>query len=65
MSTRTLPNADVEIGARVAKMTHRVMFHAGLANPLTWNNLANRFGEDDANELMKPYYNEPWKFPQY
>src|SRR5690606_16981501 len=55
MTTRRLPNADVEIGARVAKMTHLANVSCRLGKPLTWNNQANRLGEDDANELMKPF----------
>jgi hypothetical protein len=65
MSTRNLPNADVEIGARVAKMTHLANISCRLGKPVTWDNASNMFGEADANALITPYYNEPWKFPRY
>ncbi|HHV00154.1 MAG: Gfo/Idh/MocA family protein [Bacteroidales bacterium] len=65
MSTRNLPNADVEIGARVAKMTHLANISCRLGKPVTWDNASNMFGEADANALITPYYNEPWKFPKY
>ena len=65
IKTRNLPNADVEIGARVAKMTHLANVSCRLGKPLTWDNAANRFGEPDANALVMPFYNEPWKFPNY
>jgi hypothetical protein len=65
MSTRKLPNADVAIGAQVAKMTHLANVSCRLGKPLTWNKAAGKLGENDANELISPYYNAPWKFPQY
>ena len=65
MKTRNLPNADVAIGAKVATMTHLANVSCRLGKPLEWDNSAGKFMQDDANALIKPYYNTPWKFPEY
>jgi predicted dehydrogenase len=65
MTTRKLPNADVAIGAQVAKMTHLANVSCRLGKPLAWDNATGKFREDEANALIKPYYNAPWKFPEY
>ncbi|MCI0522078.1 MAG: gfo/Idh/MocA family oxidoreductase, partial [Bacteroidales bacterium] len=65
MSTRKLPNADVAIGAQVAKMTHLANVSCRLKKPLTWDTSTGQFGQKEANNLIKPYYNAPWKFPKY
>jgi len=65
MTTRKLPNADVAIGAQVAKMTHLANVSCRLGKPLAWDNATGRFREDEANALIRPYYNAPWKFPEY
>ncbi len=65
MKTRNLPNADVAIGAKVATMTHLANVSCRLGKPLAWDNSAGKFMQDDANALIKPYYNSPWKFPEY
>ena len=65
MKTRNLPNADVAIGAKVATMTHLANVSCRLGKPLAWDNAAGKFRQDDANALIKPYYNTPWKFPEY
>jgi hypothetical protein len=46
-------------------MTHLANVSCRLGKPLTWDNPSNMFGEADANALIMPYYNEPWKFPKY
>lgn len=65
MKTRNLPAADVAIGAKVATMTHLANVSCRLGKPLAWDNTAGRFREDDANALIKPYYDASWKFPEY
>ncbi len=65
MTTRSLPNADVAIGAKVATMTHLANVSCRLGKPLAWDNAAGRFRQDDANALIKPYYDASWKFPEY
>jgi predicted dehydrogenase len=65
MKTRNLPAADVAIGAKVATMTHLANVSCRLGKPLAWDNTAGRFRQDDANALIKPYYDASWKFPQY
>jgi len=65
MKTRNLPNADVAIGAKVATMTHLANVSCRLGKPLAWDNSAGKFMQDDANALIKPNYNTPWKFPEY
>jgi predicted dehydrogenase len=65
ISTRSLPNADVAIGARVAKMTHLANISCRLKRPLVWDNSSGRFSIDEANALIKPYYSPQWTFPSY
>ena len=65
MNTRNLPNADVAIGAKVAKMTHLANVSCRLGKPLAWDNTAGIFRQEDANALIKPYYDPSWKFPEY
>ena len=63
--TRKRPRAEVSIGAKVAKMTHLANISCRTGLPLTWDNATGRFGEEQANALIKPYYNDPWKLPGY
>lgn len=63
--TRKLPAADVEAGARVAKLTHLANLSCRTGKPLTWDNTTGRFGQEEANALIKPFYNEPWSLPEY
>jgi predicted dehydrogenase len=65
MNTRNLPNADVAIGAKVATMTHLANVSCRLGKPLAWDNTARRFRQEEANALIKPYYDPSWKFPEY
>jgi len=65
MVTRNLPNADVAIGAKVAKMTHLANISCRIKKPLSWDNATGRFGQSDANDLITPTYSSPWKFPEY
>jgi predicted dehydrogenase len=65
MNTRNLPNADVAIGAKVATMTHLSNVSCRLGKPLAWDNTAGIFRQEEANALIKPYYDPSWKFPEY
>ncbi len=65
MVTRKLPNADIEIGAKVAKMTHLANISCRLKMPLKWENAYDRFMQEEANILRRPQYSTPWKFPKY
>ncbi|MFZ0471123.1 MAG: Gfo/Idh/MocA family oxidoreductase [Bacteroidales bacterium] len=65
MNTRNLPNADVAIGAKVATMTHLANVSCRLGKPLAWDNTAGIFRQEEANALIKPYYDPSWKFPEY
>ncbi len=65
MVTRKLPNADVAIGAKVAKLTHLANISCRLGKPLSWDNATGKFAQKDANALIKPTYSSPWKFPEY
>ncbi|MDL2255724.1 Gfo/Idh/MocA family oxidoreductase [Parabacteroides sp. OttesenSCG-928-K15] len=65
IKTRTLPAADVEIGARVAKMCHLANISCRLQREVRWDNANNRFIQDDeANSLAKAYYRAPWELPK-
>jgi hypothetical protein len=46
-------------------MTHLANVSCRLGKPLAWDNAAGRLGQDDANDLIKPSYSSPWKFPGY
>lgn len=63
MVSRQLPNADIALGAKVAKLTQLINISHRLNRPVNWNNQTNRFLEADANLLIKPNYSSPWKFP--
>ncbi len=65
MNTRNLPNADVAIGAKVATMTHLANVSCRIGKPLAWDNTAGKFRQEEANALIKPYYDPSWKFPEY
>lgn len=63
MQTRKTPNADVELGAKVAKMTHLANISCRINKPVHWSNSENKFIEAEANALIKPNYSNPWTFP--
>ncbi len=63
MVTRNLPNADVAIGAKVARLTHLANISCRVKKPLEWDNAAGRFNLEEANALIRPEYSSPWQFP--
>jgi predicted dehydrogenase len=62
--TREKPNADVEIGAHIARFAHlgNIAFRTG--RKVYWDGEEGRFINDDkANEMLKASYRAPWKLP--
>ena len=65
VKSRQRPNADIEIGARVAIMSHLANISCRLNRGLVWDNTKNNFvGDKEANQLAKAYYRDPWKLPK-
>ena len=65
IKSRTLPNADVAIGAKVAKMAHLANISCRLQREVRWNDAAAMFiGDEEANALSKAYYRAPWELPK-
>lgn len=64
VKTRELPNADIAIGAKVAKLSHIANISSRLGRGLNWDVKANQFTNDpEANALCKAYYRSPWVLP--
>ena len=65
IKSRQLPAGDVEIGARVAKLSHLGNISCRLQQEIRWDNANNCFvGNDAANALAKAYYRAPWELPK-
>jgi predicted dehydrogenase len=65
IKSRKLPNADIAIGAEVAKLSHLANISCRLDVGLNWDNKSNTFtGNKEANSLMKAKYRAPWKLPK-
>ena len=65
IKTRKLPNADIAIGARVAKMSHLANISCRLQREVIWDDAKSRFvGDKEANQLAKAHYRSPWKLPK-
>lgn len=65
IKSRELPAGDIEIGARVAKMSHLANISSRLQREVYWNNIAGQFIKDEeANVLAKAYYRAPWELPK-
>jgi len=65
MVSRQLPNADISIGAKVAKLGQIINISHRINKTVHWDNENNRFAEAEANLLIKPKYSAPWSLPQY
>jgi hypothetical protein len=64
IKTRNLPNADIAVGAEVAKLSHLANISCRLGVGLNWDNKTNTFkGNSEANNLIKAKYRAPWKLP--
>jgi predicted dehydrogenase len=62
--SRALPNADISIGARVAKMSHLANISCRLKKEIYWDNIQNRItSNSEADSLSKAYYRSPWQLP--
>jgi len=64
MRSRKLPNADVAIGAEVAKLSHMANISSRVGKDLHWDNETGTFDNLEANRLIKANYREPWKLPK-
>jgi len=65
MKTREKPNADIEIGAYIAKFAHLGNIAYLTGRKLYWDADKNIFKDDEkANEMIKPHYREPWVVPK-
>ena len=63
--SRELPNADIAIGARVAKMSHLANISCRIQREVQWDNEQNRIvGDKEAEALAKAYYRAPWELPE-
>lgn len=63
MRTRELPNADIAIGAEVAKLSHMGNISSRVGKGLHWDNLTGTFDNLEANRMITPIYRDPWKLP--
>jgi hypothetical protein len=64
MKSRKLPNADIAIGAEVAKLSHLGNISSRVGSALNWDNETGTFDHLEANRLIKTNYREPWKLPK-
>ena len=65
MRSRTLPNADIAIGAEVAKLSHLGNISCRVGSALEWDDKAGKFiANATANRLVKANYRAPWKVPK-
>ncbi|MDR2811379.1 MAG: Gfo/Idh/MocA family oxidoreductase [Tannerellaceae bacterium] len=63
--SRELPNADIAIGARVAKMSHLANISCRIQREVQWDNAQNQIvGDKDAIALSKAHYRAPWELPK-
>ncbi|MCE5227626.1 MAG: Gfo/Idh/MocA family oxidoreductase [Porphyromonadaceae bacterium] len=64
IKTRELPNADVAIGAKVAKMSHLANISSRVGRGLVWDDANSLFVNDPkATAFVKAHYRDPWKLP--
>lgn len=65
IKSRELPNADIAIGARVAKMSHLANISCRLQREVRWDDANSLFVSDnEATALSKAYYRAPWELPK-
>ncbi|WP_288206249.1 Gfo/Idh/MocA family oxidoreductase [uncultured Parabacteroides sp.] len=65
IKSRDLPNADIAIGARVAKMSHLANISCRLQREVRWDDANSLFvGDNEATALSKAYYRAPWVLPK-
>jgi predicted dehydrogenase len=65
MKTREKPNADVEIGAHIAKIAHLGNIAYKTGRKVYWDVDKNEFINDEkANEHIYAHYRSPWELPK-
>lgn len=65
IKSRELPNADIAIGAKVAKMALLANISSRLQRGVTWDDANSLFINDaEANQLAKAHYRAPWILPK-
>lgn len=65
IKSRELPNADIAIGAKVAKMALLANISSRLQRGVTWDDANSLFINDaEANQLAKAHYRAPWTLPK-
>jgi predicted dehydrogenase len=65
IKNRALPNADIAIGARVAKMSHLANISCRVQHEIFWDNEQNKIvGNPEAETLAKACYRSPWVLPK-
>lgn len=64
VKTRNRPICDIEAGHQVALIAHMGNIAYRTGNRLSWDESKGKFADDKrANDLLKPDYRSPWKFP--
>ena len=64
VKSRKSPICEIEYGHNVALVAHMGNIAYRTGNKLFWDDGRSRFHDDKkANELLKPAYRSPWKFP--
>ncbi|MDR1200594.1 MAG: Gfo/Idh/MocA family oxidoreductase [Tannerellaceae bacterium] len=62
---RKLPAGDIEIGARVAKMSHLANISCRVGREVHWDDTLSCFtGDSEATTFAKAYYRAPWELPK-
>lgn len=65
VKSRKSPICEIEEGHNVALVAHMGNIAYRTGNKLHWDEVHGRFRDDrQANDLLKPSYRSPWKFPQ-
>jgi predicted dehydrogenase len=64
VKSREKPICDIEQGHNVALVAHMGNIAYRTGNKLTWDTGKGKFNDDQrANDLVRPSYRSPWKFP--
>jgi predicted dehydrogenase len=64
IKTREKPACDIAIAANTAKVAHMGNIAYKTGRKIYWDQNANQFIQDnEANQLLTPYYRDPWKLP--
>ncbi len=66
MKSRNRPAADIEIGSRVAILSHLANISCRVGREVRWDEANHLFVNDpEATALSKAVYRAPWKLPQF